>query len=122
MEDQRRDSGQLLKRLQYEQREEEKKNRGKLKIFLGYAAGSGKTYAMLEAAHNAKKQGIDVAAGYIEPHARPDTQALAEGLETIPPLMVDYKGIRLREFDLDAALARKPKLILVDELAHTNAP
>ena len=67
MEDQRRDSGQLLKRLQYEQREEEKKNRGKLKIFLGYAAGSGKTYAMLEAAHNAKKQGIDVAAGYIEP-------------------------------------------------------
>lgn len=121
MEDQRRDSGQLLKRLQYEQREEEKKNRGKLKIFLGYAAGSGKTYAMLEAAHNAKKQGIDVAAGYIEPHARPDTQALAEGLETIPPLMVDYKGIRLREFDLDAALARKPKLILVDELAHTNA-
>ena len=59
-------------------------------------------------------------AGYIEPHARPDTQAMAEGLEEIPPLMVDYKGIQLREFNLDAALERKPKLILVDELAHTN--
>ena len=75
---------------------------------------------MLEAAHEAKKHQVDVVAGYIEPHARPDTQAMAEGLEEIPPLMVDYKGIQLREFNLDAALERKPKLILVDELAHTN--
>lgn len=121
MEEQRPDSEQVLKRLQYEEREQQKKKRGKLKIFLGYAAGSGKTYAMLEAAHEAKRHGIDVVAGYIEPHARPDTQALTEGLETIPPLMVEYKGVKLREFDLDAALKRKPQLILVDELAHTNA-
>lgn len=121
MEDQRPDSEQLLKRLQYEEREQQKKNKGKLKIFLGYAAGSGKTYTMLEAAHEAKKQGVDVVAGYIEPHARPDTQALTRGLESLPPLMIDYKGVKLREFDLDGALKRKPQLILVDELAHTNA-
>lgn len=121
MEENRPDSEQLLKRLQYEEREKQKKNKGKLKIFLGYAAGSGKTYAMLEAAHEAQKNGVDVVAGYIEPHARPDTQALVKGLEVIPPLFVKYKGVRLREFNLDAALERKPRLLLVDELAHTNA-
>lgn len=94
---------------------------GVLKIFFGYAAGVGKTYAMLEAAHQAQKEGIDVVAGYIEPHARPDTLALLEGLETLPPAAINYRGIRLREFDLDLALQRKPQLILVDELAHTNA-
>lgn len=119
-EENRPDPGLLLKKLQYEEKEKEKQTKGKLKIFLGYAAGSGKTYAMLEAAHEAKKHQVDVVAGYIEPHARPDTQAMAEGLEEIPPLMVDYKGIQLREFNLDAALERKPKLILVDEIAHTN--
>lgn len=76
---------------------------------------------MLKAAHEAKEHGIDVVAGYIEPHARPDTQALTEGLEMLSTLMIEYKGVRLREFDLDAALQRKPQLILVDELAHTNA-
>ncbi|MFR8547151.1 MAG: DUF4118 domain-containing protein [Lachnospiraceae bacterium] len=121
MEGERPDSEQILKRLQYEEQEQQKKSRGRLKIFLGYAAGSGKTYAMLEAAHEAKRHGIDVVAGYIEPHDRPDTQALTKGLEMIRPLMVDYRGVKLREFDLDAALARKPQLILVDELAHTNA-
>lgn len=121
MQEQRPDSEQVLKRLQYEERELQKKTRGKLKIFLGYAAGSGKTYTMLEAAHDAKKHGVDVVAGYIEPHARPDTEALTKGLEMLPPLMVDYKGVQLREFDLDSALRRKPQLILVDELAHTNA-
>ena len=95
---------------------------GVLKIFFGYAAGVGKTYAMLEAAHQAQKEGIDVVAGYIEPHARPDTLALLEGLETLPPAAINYRGIRLREFDLDGALARRPQLILVDELAHSNAP
>lgn len=99
-----------------------KKDRGKLKIFLGYAAGSGKTYTMLEAAHEVQKHNTDVVAGYIEPHDRPDTLKLVEGLEVIPPLMVEYKGVKLREFDLDRALERKPQLILVDELAHTNAP
>ena len=122
MEDIRPDSEYLLKKLQYEEEQKLKKNKGKLKIFLGYAAGSGKTYTMLEAAHEAKKHNIDVVAGYIEPHDRPDTRRQAEGLETIPPLVVEYKGVKLREFDLDRALERKPQLILVDELAHTNAP
>lgn len=95
---------------------------GRLKIFFGYAAGVGKTYAMLEAAHQAQKEGIDVVVGYVEPHARPDTLALLEGLEVLSCREVDYRGIRLREFDLDGALARRPQLILVDELAHSNAP
>ena len=101
--------------------QEKKAAKGKLKIFFGYAAGVGKTYAMLQAAHAAKAQGIDVVAGYIEPHARPETMALVDGLESLPPLVVNYKDIKLNEFDLDAAIKRKPELILVDELAHTNA-
>lgn len=95
---------------------------GRLKIFFGYAAGVGKTYAMLEAAHQAQKEGVDVVVGYVEPHARPDTLALLEGLKVLSCREVDYRGIRLREFDLDGALARRPQLILVDELAHSNAP
>lgn len=95
---------------------------GKLKIFFGYAAGVGKTYAMLEAAHQVKKEGVDVVAGYVEPHARPDTLALLDGLEILPCKEMDYRGIKLKEFDLDQALQRKPQLILVDELAHNNAP
>lgn len=97
------------------------KSRGKLRIYFGYAAGVGKTCAMLNDAHNAKKDGIDVVVGYIEPHARPETMALLEGLEVLPPLEISYRGIVLREFDLDRAIYRKPQLILVDELAHTNA-
>ncbi|MGI6070372.1 MAG: DUF4118 domain-containing protein [Blautia sp.] len=96
-------------------------NQGKLKIFFGYAAGVGKTYAMLEAAHRVQKDGVDVVAGYVEPHARPDTIALLDGIEQLPPAQYTYKGMTLKEFDLDAALQRKPGLILVDELAHTNA-
>ena len=102
--------------------EEHTQKRGHLKIFFGYAAGVGKTYAMLKAAHAAKHRGVDVTAGYIEPHARPKTRALLEGLECLPNLAVEHSGISLSEFDLDAALKRKPQLILVDELAHTNAP
>ena len=94
---------------------------GKLKIFFGYAAGVGKTYAMLEAAHQAQKEGMDVVVGYVEPHARPDTLALLDGLEILPCQEIDYRGIQLKEFDLDRALERKPQLILVDELAHNNA-
>ncbi len=97
------------------------KKSGKLKIFFGYAAGVGKTYAMLQAAHQAKERGIDVVAGYIEPHARPQTMALLDGLEQLPVKQVAYEGMALREFDIDAALKRNPQLILVDELAHTNA-
>ena len=100
---------------------EEAAPQGRLKIFFGYAAGVGKTYAMLEAAHQAKKEGIDVVVGYVEPHARPDTLALLTGLEVLPNQMINYRGIQLREFDLDQALQRKPQLILVDELAHNNA-
>ena len=94
---------------------------GQLKIFFGYAAGVGKTYTMLEAAHEAKDAGVDVIVGYIERHTRPDTLALLDGLEILPNKEVDYKNVQLKEFDLDAALARKPQLILVDELAHSNA-
>jgi two-component system sensor histidine kinase KdpD len=95
--------------------------RGKLRIFFGYAAGVGKTFAMLEAARREKGHGVDVVVGYVEPHGRPETEKLLEGLEQIPHKLIPYRGVNLREFDLDAALARKPKLILVDELAHTNA-
>ncbi|MFR8001699.1 MAG: DUF4118 domain-containing protein [Hydrogeniiclostridium sp.] len=94
---------------------------GSLKIFFGYAAGVGKTYAMLKAAHQVQKQGIDIVVGYIERHTRPDTLALLEGLEQLPNKEIDYKGIKLKEFNLDAALKRHPQIILVDELAHSNA-
>lgn len=100
---------------------ESDKARGRLKIFFGYVAGVGKTYAMLEAARQEKAAGRDVVAGYIEPHDRPDTMELLAGMELLTPMAVTYKGIILKEFDLDAALMRKPDLILVDELAHTNA-
>lgn len=102
-------------------KKEEDANRGKLKIFFGYAAGVGKTYAMLEAAHLAKSMGIDVVAGYIEPHNRPATIELMKNLEILPTLKVKRKGIVLNEFDIDEAIKRHPELILVDELAHTNA-
>lgn len=95
--------------------------RGKLKIFFGYAAGVGKTYAMLEAAQREKAEGVDVVVGYVEPHGRPATEALLHGLEALPTRDIQYRGVTLREFDIDAALARRPTLILVDELAHTNA-
>ena len=118
MEEERKNPDQLLKAIQ---QEEQKQKRGHLKIFFGYAAGVGKTYAMLKAAHAAKRQGIDVVAGYIEPHARPKTAALLEGLNLLPSLDIKYNGITLHEFDIDAAIERKPQLLLVDELAHTNA-
>ena len=114
----RMDPDRLLKAIT---EEENKENRGHLHIFFGYAAGVGKTYAMLKAAHAAKRHNIDVVAGYVEPHMRPATTALLNGLELLPCREIEYNGIRLREFDLDAALRRKPQLILVDELAHTNA-
>ena len=107
--------------LQAIKQEEQTEGQGKLKIFFGYAAGVGKTYAMLEAAHEELANGVDVVAGYIEPHARPETAALTKGLETLPTKEIKYKDITLHEFDIDAALKRHPKIILVDELAHTNA-
>ena len=99
----------------------DERKQGTLKIFFGYAAGVGKTYAMLKAAHRASEQGQDVVVGYIERHTRPDTLALLDGLEQLPNKTVNYKGIQLKEFDLDAALKRHPQIMLVDELAHSNA-
>lgn len=118
MEQQRQSPEQLLRAIQ---REEGERHRGHLKIFFGYAAGVGKTYAMLKAAHDARRRGIDVVAGYVEPHERPQTAVLLNGLEQIPNLKIRHGKITLNEFDLDTAIARNPQLILVDELAHTNA-
>jgi two-component system sensor histidine kinase KdpD len=104
------------------QAEEASRRRGKLRIFFGAAPGVGKTYAMLEATRQRRAEGVDVMVGWIETHGRRETDALLEGLERIPPRLVSHRGLVLREFDLDAALARRPALLLVDELAHTNAP
>jgi two-component system sensor histidine kinase KdpD len=95
---------------------------GKLKVFIGMAAGVGKTYRMLQEGHAEQEAGRDVAIGYMEPHRRPDTSALALGLETVPRRLVTYRDTELEEMDLVALLRRKPQLALVDELAHTNAP
>lgn len=100
---------------------EEKEKRGRLRIFFGYAAGIGKTYSMLRSARKRAEEGVDVVIGYLEPHARPETTALSEGLEIIPERSILYNHIMLREMDVDAILARKPELVLVDEYAHTNA-
>ena len=101
--------------------EEHRQQRGRLKVFFGASAGVGKTYAMLEAAHARKGEGVDVVIGIVETHGRKETEALVRGLEVLPPRLVDYRGAKLREFDLSGALARRPRLILMDELAHTNA-
>ncbi len=104
------------------QKEERQQARGKLKVFLGMAAGVGKTYAMLEAAIRQKREGVDVLVGYVETHGRKDTDALAQQLPQLPRKKLRHRDIDVEEFDLDAALTRKPRLILVDELAHTNVP
>jgi two-component system sensor histidine kinase KdpD len=104
------------------QREEEKRHRGRLKIFFGASAGVGKTYAMLLAARSRKEQGDDVVIGIVETHGRSETTALLEDLEQLPPANITYRGHTLREFDLDGALQRHPQLLLVDELAHSNVP
>jgi two-component system sensor histidine kinase KdpD len=108
--------------LEHVQAEERQQKNGHLKIFLGYAAGVGKTYAMLEAAHQRKEEGIDVVIGYVETHNRLETEALLKGLEVTPYKQVSYRNVHIPEMDIDAVLARKPQLVLVDELAHTNAP
>ncbi|MBI1324701.1 DUF4118 domain-containing protein [bacterium] len=96
--------------------------RGRSKLYFGYVAGVGKTYSMLEDARRAIAQGREVVVGYVEPHGRIETEKLLEGLETIPMRALEHRGVTLREFDVDAALARRPDLLIVDELAHTNAP
>lgn len=117
--DRRPDPDALLAQVKAEER---RKGRGKLKIFLGYAAGVGKTYSMLEAAHSRKAEGVDAVIAVVETHGRAETEALLQGLERIPLKQIEYRGVKLMEMDIDAALARKPQLALVDEHAHTNAP
>ncbi len=117
--DARPDPDRLLDRLK---QEEARAQRGKLKIFFGASAGVGKTYAMLLAARQWREQGLDVVVGLVETHGRQETAALLEGLEQLPLKEVPHRDRVLREFDLDGALARRPTLILVDELAHSNAP
>jgi two-component system sensor histidine kinase KdpD len=99
-----------------------KQQQGKLKIYLGASPGVGKTYQMLVEGNRLKARGVDVVIGYVEPHERPDTTAQIKELEVIPSRVSEYHGIKLTEMDLDAILARKPTVALVDELAHTNAP
>jgi two-component system sensor histidine kinase KdpD len=101
-------------------REEARARRGRLRTFFGASAGVGKTYAMLEAAHNAGAKGVDVVVGYVEPHGRAETERLLQGLERLPTLPIRHRGIVLQEFDLDAALRRRAAITLVDELAHSN--
>lgn len=120
MDDERRPSPEAM--LKLAQAEEAEGARGKLKIFLGYAAGVGKTYAMLQAARERRHEGRDVVAAYVESHGRPETDALLEGLEILPAARIEYQGVMLPELDIDGVLARRPQLALVDELAHTNAP
>ncbi len=100
----------------------EKSRRGKLKIYIGHAAGVGKTYQMLEDAHHLKKEGVDVVVGFVETHGRAETAERIAGLEVVPRRQVPYKGRLLEEMDLPAILARRPEAVIVDELAHTNAP
>jgi two-component system sensor histidine kinase KdpD len=117
--DRRPDPDALLAKVRDEERSP---SRGRLRVFFGATAGVGKTYAMLEAAHDRVREGLDVLVGHVDTHGRPETAALLTGLPAIPPAEVTYRGRRLEEFDLDAALARRPRIVLVDELAHTNVP
>ena len=96
--------------------------RGKLKVYLGYGAGVGKTWQMLQEGHRLKKEGIDVVVGLVETHGREETAQLIEGLEVVPRRQVQYRGITIEEMDLEAVLTRRPEVALVDELAHTNVP
>ncbi len=119
MEERRPDPDQLLQRAR---EEEERKREGQLKLFFGAAPGVGKTYAMLESARQKRAEGVDIIVGLVETHGRKETEALLEGLEILPRRNIEYRGAVLKEFDLDSALRRKPAIMLVDELAHTNAP
>ena len=96
--------------------------RGRLKIYLGYCAGVGKTYQMLQEGHRLKDEGIDVVIGLLETHGRADIARLAQGLEVVPRRRQEYHGIAVEEMNVDAVLARKPQVALIDELAHTNVP
>ena len=101
---------------------EEQARRARLRIYIGAAPGVGKTYQILEDAHQLKKQGVDIVIGFIEPHGRAETEALIGDLERVPLRRIEYRGVTLEEMDVDAVIAREPQIAIVDELAHTNAP
>ena len=96
--------------------------RGRLKLYIGFAAGVGKTYRMLEEAHALERRGVDVVLGFVETHGRADTQALIAGLPEVPRKTVQYRGVAIEEMDLDGLLERRPEITIVDEIAHTNVP
>lgn len=100
----------------------ERARRGRVKLYIGFAAGVGKTYQMLEEAHALRRRGVDVALAFIETHSRAETAALVEGLEVVPRRRIEYRGVTVEEMDLEAVLARRPAVAVVDEIAHTNAP
>ncbi len=114
-EERRPDAASLLAKLN-------ESDRARLRVYIGAAAGVGKTYQMLDDAHQLRRQGMDVVIGYIEAHGRADTIALIDGLEMVPRRVLSYRDVRLEEMDVEAIKARKPQIVLVDELAHTNAP
>ncbi len=100
----------------------ERAKRGRLKLYVGFAAGVGKTYRMLQEAHDLRRRGLDVVVAFVEPHGRAETAALVEGLEVIPRKLTEYRGVVVEEMDLDAVRARRPTVAVVDEIPHTNAP
>src|SRR3954470_8607389 len=100
----------------------ERARRGRLKLYVGFAAGVGKTYRMLQEAHELRKRGVDAVVAFVEPHGRAETIALVEGLEVVPRRRIDYRGVPVEEMDLAAVLARRPQVTVVDEIPHTNVP
>lgn len=100
----------------------ERSKRGRLKVYLGFAAGVGKTYRMLQEGHDLEKRGVDIVIGFVETHGRAETAALIDGLEIVPRRKLEYRGVTLEEMDLDAVLARRPQMAIIDEIAHTNVP
>jgi two-component system, OmpR family, sensor histidine kinase KdpD len=100
----------------------ERARRGRLKLYVGFAAGVGKTYRMLEEAHDLRRRGVDVVVAFVEPHNRADTEALVEGLEVVPRKRTEYRGVGVEEMDLDAVVLRRPTVAVVDEIPHTNVP
>jgi two-component system sensor histidine kinase KdpD len=100
----------------------ERARRGRLKLYVGFAAGVGKTYRMLQEAHELRRRGVDVVIGYVEPHGRAETAALVEGLEVVPRARIEYRGVAVEEMDLAKVLERRPTVAVVDEIPHTNAP
>src|SRR5690348_9015842 len=98
------------------------RERGKLKVYIGSAAGTGKTYRMLQEAHDLRRRGVDVVIGYVETHNRAETEEQIGNLEVVPRKKIEYRGVTLEEMDVDAVVARRPQVAVVDELAHTNVP